>query len=242
MSGRRKILVVGHSHMQALAAAPRTDDLFQFEACWEKRDGEWAEKDVSRFAHLGTLDVGLVALAVGGNQHIFLGLANHRVPFDFVLPERPDLGVDPAAQLLPAGLIERCLRRHMAAELIFFSALAALFPRTAICQIETPPPLPDDHVEAYPHVFSGIVRRAGVAPLPHRYKLWRLHSAIWRAHGAAAGVDFVEAPREALDQDGSLRAPYRGGDPTHANSLYGALVLDQLRARAGRGITDFRRG
>jgi len=42
---------------------------------------------------------------VGGNDHSVLGMLNHPRLFDFVLPEAPDLPMEPAAEIIPAGLL-----------------------------------------------------------------------------------------------------------------------------------------
>jgi hypothetical protein len=43
------------------------------------------------------------------------------------------------------------------------------------------------------------------------------------------GVDFVPPPAEAVDAAGFLKPQYWTRDPTHANHLYGRLLMKQIK-------------
>lgn len=233
----KKILVVGHSHMHALQDAPNADDGFEFFSCVTIHGGKVRHRPFDDYRKIDGSAYSAIALHPGGNQHILLGLVNHpSAPFDFYLPERPDLSVSPDATLLAVSLVERILRRLMISQMQLTTALAALFKGMPICQIETPPPFPIDHIERNPHGFVDVIRQHGVSPLGLRYKIWRLHSQIVRENCAKLNVSFVEIPRGVQAVDGSLAADYlRVNDPFHGNSAYGALVLEQIRAAAEVG-------
>src|SRR5262249_5393548 len=52
---------------------------------------------------------GAVYAFIGGVNHLTLGLKRHPVPFDFVLPDEPDLALDSGAQIVPYGAMERIM-------------------------------------------------------------------------------------------------------------------------------------
>lgn len=228
---KKKILVVGHSHLNALKSAPSVDDAFHFVSFRESAQGGYEDKDAVEFEQYAHGDFSAVIFLLRGNVPIELGLVRHPVaPFDFCLREAPDWPLDPGARVLPDGLMAAVLRRHLAPELAQLKSLAAVFGAMPCYRAEPPPPLPTAYVEQFPAGFVDKVGRHGVAPVMLRKKLWRLNGRLVRAHCAQLGVGFLPVPSAAIDADGCLAPSYWRQDPAHANHLYGDLVLDQIRA------------
>lgn len=167
---------------------------------------------------------------VGGNTQTVMGLVNYQIPFDFVLPEEPDLPIQPEADLVPCGVVRRRLERGTQA---VFQTMTALRELTSapFYHLESPPPVPsEEHIVANPSTFAEKIAERGVAPISLRYKLWRLHSTLVREACEAIDMTFVPAPRSMQDEQGMLRPEAWTDDPTHANHVYGEALIRQLLA------------
>jgi hypothetical protein len=191
-------------------------------------------------AHLG--EPGPVYAFIGGANHLTLGLRQHPVPFDFVLPEEPDLHVDSQAQVVPFAALERIMAADARPHVSVLGAIAAAA-NGPVFQFEAPPPPTTDWLSAKGVSGRLPFRRRANAEVPGgavgqlhagyvRYKLWRLHSRLFKSVCADIGVQFVEHPPAAVDGDGFLR-PTFCHNATHANSAYGALILEQMRQLDG---------
>lgn len=174
--------------------------------------------------------------ALGGNAHIVLGLTRNPRPFDFVLPERPDLPLEPGAELTPYAMFCAALKTAMMSYVWQMVALRQAVGEF-IC-LETPPPSGDDayvvaHLGGYAPDPSNIVSRA------MRYKIWRAHSALLAEFCAGIGARFLAVPPEAQDAEGFLRPECHGNDATHANAFYGELVSRQIERALDLPLHDF---
>ena len=226
-----RVVAIGHSHVKAvLDALPLPLDPARFDVVsfWVEpgavvREGERAR--YSRAVERRIAGGGRVFSCIGGSAHTVLGLAAHPRPFDFVLPSRPELPVDPLREPVPADGVRAALAA-IAGE--FFGLMDALarVARAPVVQLAPPPPLADAERIA-PHVpweyFPG--RQQVIAPRWLRYKLWRMHCEMIEAESARLGWGFAWQPAAALDPDGFLR-PELDGDGLHAGPGYGRLVLD----------------
>jgi hypothetical protein len=169
-----------------------------------------------------------VVSCVGGNAHTSLGLINHPQPFDFVLPEEPDLPLIPGAEILPSEAVRAALRSKMQKPDAALAELRAATSRPMI-HLESPPPIPsEEHIRKYPSVFEARIAARGVTPITLRYKLWRLHSSIVRESCKQLGVSFMTVPPSAQNSDGTLVEQAWNDDPTHGNRWYGIRVMHRL--------------
>lgn len=223
-------VLIGHSHSGVIFEAARRSGMrlkgFNF---WTAPQ---PALDAGRTAFhpdiAAVLARGPVFSAVGGAAHSVLAMVRHPRPFDFVLPERPDLPLDPEAEILPHG----AMRAAMAAPLREYLDIIGLIRRTAtgrVFHIESPPPL-EDGARVLADVpwafFQGLTR--DVSPAPLRWKCWRLHSELVAEYCAGQGIEVLPAPGEAVDARGFLK-PELYADAMHVNEGYGALVLRQMR-------------
>jgi hypothetical protein len=240
---RAPILAIGASHLVALQGAARQIGSAPRIAFVQLRDARYRgaiERGGDGKPSLGwslAEDVAepsrkLIVSLIGGNKHNILGLLNHPRPFDFVLPDEPDLPFTEGAECVPVELVADSLTRRAANE---FDLLRTIRAATTVPMVhmESPPPNPSvAHIRRHPGVFRDRIDALGVAPAHLRYKLWRVHSSVVRAACADAGIQFVPAPREALDAHSMLRKAAWADDPTHGSAWYGALVLKQIAAIA----------
>ena len=256
----RKVLAIGQSHLAALIKAyatrtgrqpfactflPLTIEQFQPSLSADRLDDRIADA-------IRTGSPELVLLAIAGNEHNSLGLVNHPQPFDFVLPEAPNLPLDAGAQIVPAGLVREVFRfsLHQVAFPILRHLKAHL--SLPLFALEPPPPIasaaytaartqPESQNEEDRGAALSTLRRKegllqrlrerGVAPAALRYKLWRVQSSLLKEFCSELDIEFVPAPSKAQDAEGLLSEPYWGSDATHANAAYGQLVFDNLANR-----------
>jgi hypothetical protein len=181
-------------------------------------------------------DAGITVLAsVGGNAHNVFGLVEFEVPFDFVLPEREDLGADPTRQLIPYDAVHEVLGDRIRRSLRELALLQdAIGERMLV--LESPPPIGDD-AHVLKHSGHHFCRHYGddwqVVSPALRYKFWRVSSAIYAAFCRQRGVTFVPAPADTMERGMFLKPEGWPPNATHANSWYGVRVIEAVRGRAG---------
>jgi hypothetical protein len=170
-----------------------------------------------------------VFLWVGGDRQHILSLLNHESPFDFVLPGEPDLPLNPAARILPHGLLQDVLERTSAWKLSLLRMLRSHI-SGPMFQFQAPPPVPsEEHLTAYPGpAYQEKLAQYGLSPLSLRRKVWKVHSDMYEKACAALGIVFIKAPKEALDEDGNLTRATWNQDSIHTNYVYGRLLLEQM--------------
>ncbi|MBY0239727.1 MAG: hypothetical protein K2X55_10485 [Burkholderiaceae bacterium] len=169
---------------------------------------------------------------IGGNAHYFLGLFKHKKPFDFVLPEMPDMALEDGAEILPYEYMLEVMHENCEPNLAVLRALRRAL-KGPITHIESPPAIGDNDYcqNNLPPVFSTEYYKAFTVANPgFRKKMWRVHSEVFRRECARIGVDFLPCPVQSMDAQGFLRPEYYS-DPLHGNGLYGELVLKQIEDR-----------
>jgi hypothetical protein len=222
----KKILVLGHSHLAALKKAKPVDNNFEFHRL--------PDQDQEVNALLSQLDSNnyrLVIFLIRGNYHNVFGLVNPPARFDFYLPENVNLPVMKDVKVIPVNLVAKIFQVPAMNNAFSLAAkLAQFFKNNTIYQIESPPPLPEELVQKYPGPFKEKIAQRGISSAAFRYKLWRLHSKAVQENCEKIGISFLEIPKGVQNNEGLLAEKYWNPDPTHGNELYGALVLNQIRA------------
>jgi len=90
--------------------------------------------------------------------------------------------------------------------------------------------------------YRGIsVSDVGLERPETRLKLWRMETRAIAKWASSEGLEFVPAPAGSYDEDGFLHPQYYS-DATHANSAYGALVIDQIIALTRTALNEAARG
>ncbi|HEV7279892.1 MAG TPA: hypothetical protein VGN57_06720 [Pirellulaceae bacterium] len=241
LANRFRIVVIGNSHQFVLRLAYETRDrcgraeglelwFIPFHTETYKPILVEGEFQPAIREELQTDALGLVVSTLGGNHHNLLGLVNHPVKFDFILPEAPDLPLQEDVNILPVELVKRALRER-AEESLAFMPLLQRSTSAPLYHFESPPPVPsEDHIRENPDAFAELISQHGVAPASLRYKLWRLHSSIFREACDRSGFKFLPAPKAMQDERGMLVPQAWHEDPTHANQVYGERMYRQLLA------------
>ncbi len=243
-----RLVGVGHSHLQAMQ-----------DACAQRERAEPSAYRSARFLQMlapeynptigpdGSLNPALRAAietalldetppllfdCVSGNEYHFIGLVNHPRPYDFVLPSRPDLPIQPNTEIIPAALARRVLATQAGHAMACLKALRAAV-QVPIWHVQSPPPVPsDEHIRQHPTSFAEQVAKRGVANAAFRMKLWLLQSEIYRDQCNDLGIGYVPTPASVCDAEGFLLERGWLPDPAHANMWYGGGVVQQLDALA----------
>ena len=231
----RRIFVLGHSHLTALQRARIEAGAGPEMAFCGVTHADFHPESVEGRLHpaimaqIEAMPAELYVSMLGGNDHCVLCLVNDPRPFDFVLPEAPELYTDPGAEIVPAGMLRAELLRRVTGHLDTLAAFRATV-RGPMLHVESPPPIPSAaFIAINPDTFGPLLAARGAAPGLLRYKMWRLHSGLYREACERLGITFLPAPREMQDEHGML-PPEAWRDATHANTLYGRHVLAQILA------------
>jgi len=220
----KKILVVGHSHVNALKDS-NPEEGFEFCSLVGANGlASFVKKNIP------SSEYDALVCSIQGSQYNIFGLVKHPQPFDFYWPDEPGLPIDEDAELLPLSLVTSIFKRDLRATFHILDTIKKIS-RIKTYFLEPPPPVPSEaHIRKHPSSFREKINQHGVSPAVFRYKLWRLQAKLVREHCASLGLDYIPVPKEAQNRQGLLRRPYWNIDPTHGNAAYGALVLNQIRS------------
>ena len=170
----------------------------------------------------------------GGNEHTVLALVRHRRPFDFILPEAPDLPCTPGVELVPCAYVERILKSLMEPYLYQLYLLRQAVPGP-ILALEPPPVNGDNsYLESRLDAFflaNSDIRE--ISPSPLRRKMRLLQRRLLKTICDDNQVTMLPPPAAALTPDGFLDPSCYGPDATHAGGRYGELLLRQVEASTG---------
>jgi hypothetical protein len=173
----------------------------------------------------------VVLLSIGGNEHNILSIVQNYQRYDFIIGENPDLPIEPDAEIYPEAVIRETLRESMADSLALLQALRAAT-KAPMAQIEPPPPLPIEHVLAYPkEFFRKAVDRSKLSSDCLRHKMWRVQSGIYRELCERIGIIYISVPSAMLDRRGTLIQAAWGCDATHANEWFGQCMVEEALRR-----------
>jgi len=168
-----------------------------------------------------------------GNQHFFMSTANFPRRLDFVLPDEPNLALDPQAELVPYDALHAFVLHHFS----YCEQAAALLKRlSAAPLLLIPAPAPVKDLSAFARRSSSadidrLVAEHGPTPALLRYKFWRLAANIHDSIATALAAELLPLPAGTIDEVGFRRPEFHHTDWLHANTAYGELVLRQIDAR-----------
>ena len=169
----------------------------------------------------------IVLLSIGGNEHNVLSIIQLYRRYDFILGEKPNLALDANAEIYPEAMIRETVREWMADSLKMLCALRAAAD-VPMVQFEPPPPLPVEHVLAYPqNFFKKAVDKSKLSSDLLRYKIWRIQAGIYREFCAQIGITYIAVPQELLGKNGTLVQAGWGRDATHANEWFGQRMIEE---------------
>lgn len=163
-----------------------------------------------------------------GEEYFNLAIAGVAHPFDFVLPQRPDLAPLPDRALLPLEAVQQQLDAQLARTLLTLTAVRKLCPRLQTVRLASPPPASSAAVAAWA-ATRDRPEQIHKVPTSVRLKLWLLAEQRSVQFATGLGMQCLPVPVETLDPMGTLRADLMQ-DGIHGNARYGALVCAQMAA------------
>lgn len=240
--GERKIILFGDSHSYAVQRAiekrlgkgreaPLTAHRLSKIKDGRLQGDTTFEEFLQTIRSLRSDDI--VLSMIGGNQHAVFSTIQHPQPFDFYDPDGFD-PMDPAREIIPyrmvSGLFRKWIRDRDA------KSLQALRQATKarVIHIVPPPPKADNGFlkEYHEAAFADAsIASSGVSSPSLRLKSWKLQMRVLKKICAKLDIEVMMPPARALDRDGFLAADFCAKDVTHANYVYGELVLRQIEQR-----------
>jgi hypothetical protein len=235
------ILIAGHSHMCALIADIKTADtvvhtvsesphVLALHAPWPRPDDYWEKlKANSGGTH--------VAVIWGGNEHNLHYFFQGQHPFEVV--SRHVHKLIPTVSLIPRRQVRDNFKKSSIADLALMLVELAKGPAKSISVIGTPPPKKDNEalrkilisepvLVKWTELEGQKLEDVKITPPYVRLKLWFLLQEMLAEAARQVGGKFIPVPRKVQDEDGFLQPQYWHYDVTHANSLYGEVMLRRI--------------
>jgi hypothetical protein len=245
-----RAIIIGQSHCHAIGQAlERHSDRYP-EICVYRLEDKRSRSDAISIPDalelIGSLpSEACLFLAVLGGYHNLLGLVRAGESFDFLVG--PEDSPDPRAKFrVPHRAMASAFEPQFTEAGKIRSLIAAA--SCASFLLSSPPPKADNDfiMERFRRPKNRVYRNKVVAEFgverpESRLKLWQLEERLMAQWARTLKMQFLPAPRSALDGNGFLRADYYDDDVTHANSRYGELILEQVAAivrATGQGVLN----
>ena len=242
------LLVAGHSHRFAfldyLIRSRQTAPI----AILNQRDQVRFNADPST----GRIDEYFqIALSAARERALPLALIwdGNQYNWEFLIESEPRFSIFPAVGPWPDGYPRPLVPRSLAYELFRFglAGLRAVLSNVAgekVLLFGTPPPKTEEQVRAgitKESVLVGLAEKLGmssstlpITPLPIRLELWRMTQDLMNEIATEFRVPFIRVPDEAV-VNGALRVDASHSDATHANGLWGEMMVSQVRKMLATG-------
>jgi hypothetical protein len=176
---------------------------------------------------LGEDDPQCILLSIGGNEHNVVALTQFQQRYDFILAENPALPLESGVEIYPEAMIRETLWESMADGLFLLQAFRDATDKPTVL-IEPPPPLPLRHVLLHPQgIFVDAIDPDNLASDCVRFKIWQVQLGLYREFCQRIGLAYVETPPEMIDSNGMLVEAACGRDATHANELFGQVMIEK---------------
>ncbi len=241
----RSLLLIGHSHVQAIISgnASQAQPELELEVL-QARDPQyapWANWEAGALvvnpalvasisATIARIRPDAIAVTIDGSQHFVLGAVSNPRKFDFILPNREDLPLEPGAEIIPYDLMRRVFMHEQRNVLKLLSEIRAAA-SVPVYYLSLPPAIAT-FVEAHMPETWPKMQELGSPGAAMRLKLWVLYMDVVRELCGEMGVTFLFPPAETKDSDGFLLETF-DEDGLHGNAQYGAAVLRQLASAIG---------
>lgn len=164
---------------------------------------------------------------LNGEEPIHLSLRERPDPFDFCLPERPDLVPLPGRQVLPLDIIEKHVARRIEPVRATMMAIRATQPQLRVINVVCPPTIRSTRWDPGPGSRSSDTLE--MTPLSVRLKIHLVYARLLRQAATDYRIESLLPPPETVGEQGYLRDEY-AGDSVHGNQRYGEHVLRQMNA------------
>lgn len=241
---RRKVFILGDSHATAIGEAVRARsasgadaasplDIFASRFAKKKENGATIPglSEAEAIAKLrAAKKTDILVSTLGGNQYNTLGLLEHPEPFDIIDPVTRGDPEPTTARIIPVAQMSLAFDDFVGGIRQPLERLKASF-AGQVFHLNPPPPKSDNayikkNAEGYFRSEGKVV--VNVSPPGMRRRLWLAQTAALARMCEGIDVSFLDVPEDSLDEAGFLKREAYGADATHANSVYGELVLRSL--------------
>lgn len=175
---------------------------------------------------LQLLKQGAVFSIVNTGARDLLTLIQHPQPFDFILPDRPDLPLDPNAQLISFYAMRDAFSRHLNKDFSIL-ALAKSCAAGKVIHIISQPPLESEEI-ILTYAPWQLKESDRISSPWLRLKAYLLCTSLLIEFCKENGIEIIYPPAVAIDDKGFLKTDYYS-NATHANVAYGRLVLEKMK-------------
>ncbi|MBW8301134.1 MAG: hypothetical protein K0M60_16160 [Hydrogenophaga sp.] len=255
MHAETNIVLVGHSHLQAVMAASRSpvsvassraEERYSFVPIDAKDKAQspllLPDGTINKAVSAVLVEAGLfeprrnriLVSIMAGNIHNATGLIQQDPEYDVVVPGRPDLKVQEGIRTVPVEQFLHHFRKHYSPFVDFIKATKEAASPDKVLWVEPPPPIPDnDHIARnLDQWFRSNYSAETLSPAPPllRYKLWLLNRIVLQEAAKKEGWTLLTAPDAAIDENGFLIRRAWAGDATHGSAWYGEEVLKNIKA------------
>ena len=183
-----------------------------------------------------------IAIIWGGNEHNSLYFFEPAFRFDF--KSNYIASFLAGTQIVAQSFIKKRLIEHAIKDLASVLTRIAAQSPDKIVLVGTPPPKKDNHrlkelLPQEPHFVEwakqmGGVESAAITDPYVRLKLWHVLQDLIAEAATRHGACFIPVPDELRDKEGFLKPEHWANDVTHANEVYGDIMLrkvvEELRA------------
>ena len=164
-----------------------------------------------------------------GEEHIYISRAHHDTPYDYYLPNHPELPLLRGRQVIPLPAIQALMQRKLARALANFALIRLVKPHMRLVNIVCPPPVPAHLLGTTGRNY--VPSQAAAAGGEDGLRLKNYYTYREMLLNAMAQLDITSLlpPPETVGPDGLLLPDYVA-DPVHGNARYGSKVLAQMNA------------
>ncbi len=223
-----RLLVIGHSHTNALSATlnQAPNPAFRVIHLNRSEDRSLLEAADPLASFRGDFEPSHVVSMIGGNTYHKIALLEHDTKIQvFEGPE--DTDYDPDRYLVHHGVMREILESYAGLHTWMLERLKEKV-ALPIIHLLSPPPLGLEDISGFlPPAYQSLGSQSAVPPA-QRLRFYRMHCGILRDHCQGLGIRVLEPPAAAVDSAGFLKDAYVAETATHANHRYGGLVLQQL--------------
>lgn len=171
---------------------------------------------------------------IGGNQHAVISTIQHPMPFDFVGPSTSLEVTGEGMEIIPYHVIRNFFDEGVRrGDGLSIAALRSAVRAPVIHIIPPPPKRDNEHIRSHheSRFADDGIAELGVSPPMLRMKCWQLQTDLLQEFCSQIDVQTMLPPAEARDKDGFLLPEFYANDATHANPLYGELLMQAIERR-----------
>ncbi|PXX88879.1 hypothetical protein DIT71_16965 [Marinobacter vulgaris] len=230
-----ELLLIGHSHIscfEKVAKNIRNVTVINLRKIRESLNTE--EEAIKALREIaGGTKPKAVCLSLRGNDHNILTLLEHPKPF--AIANQVDLLNNCSERWpIPYSAMKDSLEKTIREKIEHLSiTIFKAFPKSRRFYIPPPPPISDwGHIKNNPGIFKDKID-LGFPPLALKMAVYKMQIDILEDLYSSLETSLITIDDSAKTEKGFLKPSYFNNDPTHANALYGELMMNKILKETG---------